>query len=60
MAVEFEKINADRSWQIFDNAAHRFLGIDAATFVERWDSGAYVEDADTGVMKVAMLRPSGR
>jgi hypothetical protein len=60
MAVEFEKINADRSWKIFDQAAHRLLGIDAATFVQRWDSGSYKNDTDTEVMKVAMLRPSGR
>lgn len=60
MAVDFEKINTDRSWQIFDNAAHRHLGIDAETFVRRWDSGSYAGDADTKVMKVAMLRPGGR
>lgn len=60
MAVNFEKINADRSWEIFDQAAHRLLDIDAATFVQRWESGSYTNDADTDVMKVAMLRPSGR
>ncbi|RFZ08118.1 hypothetical protein MML61_10220 [Mycobacterium marinum] len=60
MAVKFEKVTADGSWQIFDNAAHRLLGIDAATFVQRWDSGSYASDIDTKVMKVAMLRPSGR
>ena len=60
MAVKFEKINAERSWKIFDEAAHRLLGIDAATFVRRWEAGSYASDADTDVMKVAMLRPSGR
>ena len=55
MAVKFEKINADRSWTIFDQAAYRLLGIDAATFVQRWDSGSYTNDTDTKVMKVAML-----
>lgn len=60
MTVRFEKINASGSWQIFDQAAHRLLGIDAATFVQRWDSGSYASDASTDVMKVAMLRPSGR
>jgi hypothetical protein len=60
MAVKFEKVNADGSWKIFDRAAHRLLGIDGATFVQRWDSGSYKNDADTDVMKVAMLRPSGR
>jgi hypothetical protein len=60
MAVRFEKVNAHGSWEIFDQAAHRLLGIDAATFVQRWDSGSYKNDADTKVMKVAMLRPSGR
>jgi hypothetical protein len=60
VAVKFEKVNADGSWKIFDHAAHRLLGIDAATFVQRWDSGSYTNNADTEVMKVAMLRPSGR
>lgn len=60
MSVNFEKITADGSWQIFDRAAHRLLGIDAATFAERWDSGSYADDSSTDVMKVAMLRPSGR
>jgi hypothetical protein len=59
MTVDFELINADKSWNIFDQAARRHLGIDAVTFVQRWDSGAYDSDADTKVMKVAMLRPSG-
>lgn len=60
MAVKFEKITADGSWKIFDQAAKSLLGIDAATFVQRWDDGSYACDADTNVMKVAMLRPSGR
>jgi hypothetical protein len=60
MAVKFEKISADKSWTIFDQAAHRLLGIDAATFVQRWDSGSYADDTDSEVMMVAMLRPSGR
>lgn len=60
MAVTFEKINADASWEIFDQAARRLLGIDAETFIERWENGSYASDADTRVMKVAMLRPSGR
>lgn len=60
MAVKFEKVTKKASWQIFDQAAHRLLGIDGATFVKRWDSGLYADDTDTRVMKVAMLRPSGR
>ncbi|KUH82437.1 MULTISPECIES: hypothetical protein [unclassified Mycobacterium] len=60
MAVNFEKIDADRSWKIFDQAARRLLGVDAVTFVQQWDGGSYASDADTDVMKVAMLRPSGR
>lgn len=60
MTVTFEKISADASWEIFDQAARRLLGVDAETFIERWESGSYVGDADTKVMKVAMLRPSGR
>lgn len=60
MAVKFQKISADGSWKIFDQAAHRLLGIDGATFARRWDNGSYADDSDTDVMKVAMLRPSGR
>lgn len=60
MAVTFEKIDADQSWAIFDAAAKRLLDLDGETFAKRWDQGQYAEDADTDVMKVAMLRPSGR
>lgn len=60
MTVEFAFITEDESWQIFDENARRILGIDADTFVKRWDAGDYAEDRDTAVMRVAMLRPSGR
>ena len=60
MSVTFEKINADESWAIFDDAAKRLLNVDGATFAKQWDQGKYADDADTDVMKVAMLRPSGR
>jgi len=60
MAITMEKIDDQESWAIFDAAAHRLLQIDGETFATRWDRGEYADDADTNVMKVAMLRPSGR
>lgn len=58
--VEFDKINADESWQVFDATAQRVLGLTGEAFVERWDSGVYAQDDDIRVMQVVMLRPSGR
>ena len=60
MAVEAQKINAEDSWAIFDDAARRLLHISAEEFVARWDAGDYAQDDDTQAMRVAMLRPSGR
>jgi hypothetical protein len=60
VAVQFEKIDERESWAIFDEAAQRWLHIDAETFVQRWDSGEYRDEPDSAVMRVAMLRPGGR
>jgi hypothetical protein len=62
MAVGFRLIGPEEAWQIFDNAARRSLGIDAETFVQRWDSGVYEEGEfeDLDAMAVSMLRPSSR
>jgi len=60
MAITVELIDADQSWKIFDKAARRLLDVDGETFASRWDAGEYEDDADTDVMQVAMLRPSGR
>lgn len=60
MAVQFEKITKAESWRIFDSAAQSLLKIDGATFVRRWDRGEYADSSEGDVVKVAMLRPSGR
>jgi hypothetical protein len=59
-AVEFEEITKDESWQVFDEAAHRLLGKSGEDFAREWDDGRYADDDEVAVMKVAMLRPSGR
>ncbi len=60
MTVEFAFITEDESWQIFDENAQRLLGMNAAEFVRQWDAGIFADDRNTDVMRVAMLRPSGR
>ncbi len=58
--IQFERLDSDRSWKLFDDAAKRLLGIDGSTFATRWDAGEYADADDIDVMQVAMLRPSGR
>jgi hypothetical protein len=60
VTVEIEKISAEDSWEIFDAAARRLLRVSGEEFATRWDAGEYTADDDTRVMRVAMLRPSGR
>jgi hypothetical protein len=58
--VEFKKVSATESWQIFDRAANRLLGLSGDEFARRWDQGRYEGRDSVKIMKVAMLRPSGR
>jgi hypothetical protein len=60
VTVEIEKISAEDAWEIFDAAARRLLRVSGEEFATRWDAGEYKADDDTRVMRVAMLRPSGR
>jgi hypothetical protein len=59
-SVTFEKITRDESWRVFDEASKRLLGIDATELVRRWDEGELADDKRVELMKVLMLRPSGR
>lgn len=58
--VEFELISEQESWDVFDDASQRLLGIPGADFASRWDAGEYASADEINVMQVAMLRPSGR
>jgi hypothetical protein len=58
--VTFELINKDESWKIFDGAAHRLLHMSANELVRRWDGGEFADDTSPELMRVLMLRPSGR
>lgn len=62
MSTNVTVINIDRdeSWEIFDAAANNLLGVSADQFVKDWDAGEYAERDEIEVMRVAMLRPSGR
>jgi hypothetical protein len=57
-SVEFEKINNKQSWQVFDAAARRRLGISAQELINRWDAGDYDGKTSPELMLVLMLRPS--
>jgi hypothetical protein len=58
--VTIEYIDKDESWRIFDAAAQRHLGISGAEFSSSWDQGVYADRDEVAIMRVAMLRPSGR
>ncbi len=58
--VQVQKISKGESWRVFDAASQRLLGISGDDFAQRWDDGKYQGRDNTDVMKVAMLRPSGR
>jgi hypothetical protein len=58
--VQVQKINNKESWRVFDAAAKRVLRISGEEFARRWDEGVYKGNDSLDVMKVAMLRPSGR
>jgi len=58
--VQFRKLDEDTSWRVFDRAAHRHLKLSGEEFARRWDEGWYEGRETVDVMKVVMLRPSGR
>jgi len=49
-----------QSWELFDNAAHHYLGISGEEFLDRWDSGYYEDPDQPGLMSVIMLLPFAR
>lgn len=58
-AVVVEDISRDESWDEFDNAARRILGMSGSDVVRRWEAGEFMERTPE-LMRVLMLRPSGR
>jgi hypothetical protein len=59
-SVTFEKISSDESWQVFDDAAHRILGLSGSEVARQWDAGEFSDRTTPELMRVLMLRPSGR
>jgi hypothetical protein len=46
------------AWDVFDQAARRYLDIGGDEFLRRWDAGDYPDpDAQEGLMSVVMLIP---
>jgi hypothetical protein len=58
--VKYESITSDESWSVFDDAARRLLGMDGEDLVQRWESGQLADNKSPELMRVLMLRPSGR
>jgi hypothetical protein len=58
-AVSFEKITETESWQVYDAAARRLLGLSGKEVAGKWDAGEYAESDSIELMQVMMLRPSG-
>jgi hypothetical protein len=59
-SVTFEKISADESWRVFDDAARRYLHMDGDELIKKWDAGELTDQTSSELMQVLMLRPSGR
>jgi hypothetical protein len=58
--VTFEKITPEVAWQDFDSAARRILKMSGDELIRRWDSGELRDQTTPDLMRVLMLRPSGR
>lgn len=59
-SVTYENITAEESWSVFDEAAKRLLGMDGHALVRKWESGELANNKTSELMRVLMLRPSGR
>jgi hypothetical protein len=59
-SVTFEKITSDESWKVFDDSAQRILGMGGEELIRRWDAGEFTGQSTPELMRVLMLRPSGR
>jgi hypothetical protein len=59
-AVTFKKITRDESWDIFNDASLRLMGMPAEELINKWDAGEFSNDQSVELMQVLMLRPSGR
>jgi hypothetical protein len=55
-----QKISAAESWQVFDAAARRLLKMSGEDVIRRWDTGELDGSRTPELMRVLMLRPSGR
>lgn len=60
MSVEVVLIDDQESWEMFDAAARRELDLSGEDFIQQWDAGEFADRLDTAIMRVSVLRPSGR
>lgn len=58
--VTVEKISKDQSWDEFDSAARRILDLSGDEVIRRWEAGDFTGQNSPELMRVLMLRPSGR
>ena len=59
--VEIRELSPGEGWELFDERARRYLGIDGCEFLRRWDAGEYRDNADRReVLRVAAVIPFGR
>lgn len=56
--VEVGFLDETETWERFENASQRLLGISGSEFVERFDAGRLEDLPNSDVMQVAILRPS--
>ena len=58
---QIRELTPEEGWELFDERARRYLGIDGCEFLRRWDAGEYRDNADRReVLGVAAVIPFGR
>jgi hypothetical protein len=58
---QIRELTPEEGWELFDERARRYLGIDGCEFIRRWDAGEYRDNADRReVLSVAAALSFGR
>jgi hypothetical protein len=58
---QLDELTAEDAYEVFNAAAHRYLGMSGEEFTRAWDAGEFDERAELPeVVRVAMLLSFGR
>jgi hypothetical protein len=51
------ELNEQQAWELFDEAAHFYLGTSGQEFLDLWEAGHFEDPDQPEVMSVVMLMP---